>query len=132
MINVDTKLTQTEDGVWAEYNDSSLLIAHVSNLRFQRKLARLQQPHRSKIERHSLDPKIQSEILCKAMAGTVLLGWKDVVDANKQQVQFSEELAANVLINQPDIREFVSEFATDLDNFRDEAVKELGESHGTS
>lgn len=126
MINVDAKLTKTTDGVWQEYEGSSFLIAHMSSLAFQRKLARLQQPYRAKIEKGSVDPRLTRDLTCEAMAGTILLDWKDVMNSDQQPVPFTEELGKQVLINQPDVRDFVSNFAVNLDHFREEDTKSLG------
>jgi hypothetical protein len=126
MIDVDAKMTKTSDGVWAPYEDSQFLIAHMSSLSFQRKLTRLQQPYRGKIDKGSIDPKISRDLTCEAMAGTILLDWKDVVNSKKEPVAFDEDLAKRVLINQPDVREFISNFAVNLDNFREEDTKALG------
>jgi len=126
MINVDTKLTLTTSGVWTKYNGTKFLVAHMSALPFQRKLARLQQPFRSKMEKGTIDPKLQRDLICEAMAGTVLLDWTDVVNSAGEQVAFSEELANQVLVNQQDVRDFISEFAINLDNFREESLNEMG------
>ena len=126
MINVDNEFSKTKDGVWVEFEGSRFLIAHMSNLRFQRKLANLRQPHLSKINRNTIDPKLSQEITCKAMAGTILLGWDHVVNNVGEKVEFTEELAASVLIKQPDVREFVSDSAVNLEHFRDDQIEQTG------
>lgn len=126
MINVDNEFSKTKDGVWVEFEGSRFLIAHMSNLRFQRKLANLRQPHLSKINRNTIDPKLSQEITCKAMAGTILLGWDHVVNNVGEKVEFTEELAASVLIKQPDVREFVSDYAVNLEHFRDDQIEQTG------
>ena len=126
MINVDNEFSKTKDGVWVEFEGSRFLIAHMSNLRFQRKLANLRQPHLSKINRNTIDPKLGQEITCKAMAGTILLGWDRVVNSAGEKVEFTEELAASVLIKQPDVREFVSDYAVNLEHFRDDQIEQTG------
>ena len=126
MINVDNEFSKTKDGVWVEFEGSRFLIAHMSNLRFQRKLANLRQPHLSKINRNTIDPKLSQEITCKAMAGTILLGWDHVVNNVGEKVEFTEELAASVLVKQPDVREFVSDYAVNLEHFRDDQIEQTG------
>ena len=126
MINVDNEFSKTKDGVWAEFEGSRFLIAHMSNLRFQRKLANLRQPHLSKINRNTIDPKLSQEITCKAMSVSILLGWDQVVNSAGEKVEFTEELAASVLIKQPDVREFVSDYAVNLEHFRDDQIEQTG------
>lgn len=127
MIDVDYNPVQTSDGVWTDYGGSKLLIAHVSNMDFQRKFARLQQPYAKKIANGTLSPDVQREILCKAMAGTILKDG-EFVNSKKEPVPFTVELATQVLTNQVDVREFVTEYAANLDNFRQEEADELGKS----
>lgn len=126
MISVDSEFNKAKDGVWADFEGSRFLIAHMSNLRFQRKLANLRQPHLSKINRNTIDPKLSQEITCKAMAGTILLNWDKVTNSRGEDVAFDEELAASVLIKQPDVREFISDYAVNLEHFRDDQIEEAG------
>lgn len=127
MIDVDHNPIETEDGVWTQYRGSKLLIAHASSMQFQRKFARMQQPYAKKIQAGTLSPDIQKELLCEAMAGTIL---KDAEFVNKlgEPVAFTTALAKQVLMNQVDVRDFVTEFSGNLDNFRKEEVEELGKS----
>jgi hypothetical protein len=142
MIDVDHNPLETEDGVWTQYNGSKLLIAHVSSMAFQRKLARLQQPYAKKIEKGTLSPDVQKEILCKAMAGTILKdaefvryvrvnGQIALDEQGKKRVEsipFTVDLAEKVLANQVDVREFVTEYSGNLDNYRAEEAEEVGKS----
>jgi hypothetical protein len=95
---------------------------------FQKKLARLQQPYAKKIEKGTLAPDIQKDILCRAMAGTILKDWDDAVDKAGAKVPFAEGLAYTVLLNQIDVREYVTEYAGNLENYREEEAEELGKS----
>lgn len=128
MINIDHNPVETEDGVWTPpYEEVEFLVAHVSSMKFQKKLARLQQPYSKQIEAKRLDPEIQKKILCMAMAGTLLLGWRGkMVDNSGATVDFSEQRAFNLLMNAVDVREFVTGWAGDLDNYRKQETEELG------
>ena len=136
MIDVDHNPVETEEGVWTEFKGTRLLIAHVSSMAFQRKLARLQQPYAKKIEKGTLSPDIQKAVLCKAMAGTILKDAefvKKAPDWTKEKptylpVAFTVELAEQVIGNQHDVREFVTAYSDNLDNFRQEEADELGKS----
>jgi hypothetical protein len=126
MINVDHNPVETEEGVWTEYEGSRVRIAHISCMEFQRKLSRLQQPYVKQIEKKSLDPKVQKKIMCEAMAGTIFRD-ADFVNSSGEPVPFTAELAAKVLANQFGLREFITEYASNLDNYRQEEAKALGE-----
>ena len=54
MFQIDKDLSALDKGVWTEWSGSSFLIAHISNMKFQRALSRLQQPHRRKIEQGTI------------------------------------------------------------------------------
>jgi len=128
MIVVDRNKSNQDKGVWTKFGDSQFKVAHTGSIRFQRILNRLQAPHRRKIEKGTLDPSISRDILCEAMAGGLLLDWKDVINSNKEEVPFSPEMAEMALKNNDDLREFLQEFALDLENFRAEEMEEEGKS----
>lgn len=136
MIDIDHNPVETEEGVWTEFKGTRLLIAHISSMAFQRKLARLQQPYAKKIEKGTLSPDIQKAILCKAMAGTILKDAEFVKRGPEHTkeapqyvpVAFTEALAEQVIANQHDVREFVTAYSDNLDNYRQEEADELGKS----
>lgn len=125
-INVDNSTKKQTDGVWTEFGDSKFKVASTSSTKFQRILNRLQAPYRKKMEKGTLDPKVSKDILCEAMSEGLLLDWKNVVDGNGAEVAFDSEVAKRALLNNDDLREYLSEFAADLENYRTEEVKELG------
>lgn len=126
MFQIDADLSSLESGVWEEYQGSRFLIAHISNSKFQRALAKYQLPHRRKIAEGTLDPEKNKEIVARAMAEGVLLGWDNVIDAKKQQVQYTPALAFQALMRDPEFRDFVSEYAMAMTNFKSAEVDEVG------
>lgn len=128
MINIDNDVSVLTKGVWVTFGGSQFLIAHMSNVGFTRAVMRGQAPYRKKIEAGSLDPAISREIMTKAMSTHLVLDWKDVVDSNGDQVQFSSEACYKALSNNEDLRDFVSEFAMNLDNYKKEEKDALGKS----
>jgi hypothetical protein len=130
VINIDENPLETEEGVWTPpFKGVEFLVSHVSNIEFQNKLARLQQPYAKQIEKRKLAPAKQRDILCKAMAGTLLRGWRgSMVDKDGNAVKYTDELAERVLLNNIEVRDFVTEFSGDLDNYRQEEADEVGKS----
>lgn len=126
-MKFDADLSAVDAGTWREYDDSKFLIAHISNLKFQRALARLQQPHKRKLQEGTLDPKINQQIVCQAMAEGVLLNWRDMTTVDGSEVAYSQENAAKLLQRDPAFRDWVTDVSTNMANFRAEEVKELGE-----
>jgi hypothetical protein len=127
-INVDNSRKKQQEGVWANYGGSRFKIANTSAVRFQRLLTKLQAPYRKKIERGTMDPEVSRSILCEAMGQALLVDWADVVDKDGATVEFSPEMAVKALQNNDDLREFVSDFAIDLENFKAEETVEAGKS----
>jgi hypothetical protein len=125
MINIDESSSLSDEGVWVDFEGSRFLIAHLSNMKFQRTFARLQQPYRKKIEAGTLDPEISKKLLCQAMSEGILLNWDNVT--NKSGViQYSPEFGFKLLMNNPAVREFISEYASNIDNFRQ--IEDLGKN----
>jgi hypothetical protein len=127
MFNIDTDFSLADQGVWATFMGSDFLIAHTSSMRFQRTLARLQQPHRKKIETGTLDPQQSRDILCKAMSEALLLDWRKV-SGRSGDVPYSPDAAYQALVKNPELRDFVTEFSMNLQNYRNEEVDGLGKS----
>lgn len=127
-IVVDAKHSKISQGTWVEYGGSKFLVCHSSSLKFQRVFARLQQPHKSKIEKGSLDPAISKDIVCKAFAEALILDWADVIDSEGNDVEFTSESAYQALLNNPDLVEFIQEVANNLANFKDEEIESLGKN----
>lgn len=127
-INVDRNRDKQEKGVWTKFQESDFKVASSNSTGFQRQLTRLQAPYRKKIDKGTLDPKVSKDILCQAMASDLLVDWKEVVDGSGQTVEFSKEMAYKALLNNDDLREFIQEFAMELDNFRQEELETSGKS----
>ena len=128
MFDLDkTTAEQESHGVWGSFGAGKFRIAHTNNMVFQREITRLQAPYRKKIDRGTLDPKIQLEIMCKAMGKGILLDWKDVGSAGAE-VSYTEDAAVKVLTLNSDLRDFVQDFALDLENFREEEIEETGKT----
>lgn len=128
MIVINEKKDAFAKSAWGVFNGSKFLIASSSNLDFQRTFNRLQAPHRKAIERGKLDPAIAQEIAVQAMAKNMLIDWDDIIDTEGKPVKYTEELAIRVLTSRLDIREFVQEFSTDLENYRQDDKQEMGKN----
>lgn len=129
MFNVDElTVNNEEDGVWAEFRGSKFLIASSGSTKFQRLFSKLQTPHRKAISRGNLDPAIQLDIMSRAMSQALLLDWKDVIDSQGNIVNFNTDIAFKVLKGNSELRDFITEYATDIANYRQEEKEDLGKS----
>lgn len=122
----DEETPTLDTGVWKEFEGSKFLIAHISNMKFQRALARLQQPHKRKIEQGTIDPQVNKQIVAKAMAEGLLLDWKDVKNKEGAQTPYSTKAAEVALMKKPEFRDFVSDVSMNLEQFREEEIESVG------
>mgnify|MGYP000087619074 CR=1 FL=1 len=97
----------------------SLTIRRWGNDEFLAKWRRLQQPYRRQIDAGRLPAEKSRELLCQAMAGTVLVGWSGV------PVEYSVESAADLLLSDRDARDWGGEQAQEVGNFLDDAQERL-------
>ena len=112
-------------GEWGSYNGGKFLVAHTSSNAFQQTLSRLQRPHIKKINNNQLNAKTSKDIMCEAISSDLLLGWKEVVDAEGGEIEFSKDMAKAALMNDDDFRDWVQEFGTDLDNYKAQEVEDI-------
>lgn len=126
MFIFDEKLASIDQGVWVKYEGSEFLVAHSSNLKFQRALARLQSPHRRKIDKGVMDPGEMKNILCRAIAEAILMDWKNVKSKSGDVVAYDVEKGFQALRNSDEFRDFIQEFSTEIANFKESEEKDLG------
>lgn len=125
---IDADFSSIDEGVWAEFDGSRFKIAHISNAKFQRALARLQQPHLRKIQEGRMDPELNKKIVAQAMAEGIVLGWENVKNKAGDQVPYSAKAADAALQANVEFRDFVSDWATNIGHYREEELESLGNS----
>jgi len=128
MIVVNQNTDNLTKGTWVDFAGSKFLIAHSSSLKFQRVFSRLQAPHRSKVEKGTLDPAISKEIVCKAFSQAIILDWADVIDSDGNPVEFSSDMAYQALMHNTDLIEYIQEASNNLANFKAEELESLGKA----
>lgn len=107
--------SKANEGVLVNYLGVPLKIARANNEGFKKVFRQLTKPYQKDIERNTLDNSVAEDLLCKALAQTVLVGW----DATKFPggYEYSVENAEQLLKNDPDCRAFVTEVSQDAENF---------------
>ena len=118
------KITHTVDTVKEEYYGVTLEIARSNNQAFQAKFRKLTKPYRRQIDNKTISDEKSVDLVCEAMAGTVLVGWSGTFP-DGQQYEYSEDAAKQLLVDDQDAREFVSNIAGDLSLFLDEIHSEV-------
>ena len=108
------------EGLWFDFSGSKFKIASTSSTSYQKRISKLYAPHRRKIEQGKLDPETGRDLIASALAGNILVDWKDVLTSDGKPVKFSVEVAKEALMGNEDLRDFVLETAADIANFREE------------
>lgn len=126
-ISIDNDESVLNEGIWRDFSGSSFLIAHSSNLVFQRALAKFQQPLRNQINKGNADPGELVDVMCKALSQGILKNWKGVT-SNGSEVAYTADLGFKALKNNVALREFIQEVSTSIDSFRSEEVEAMGKS----
>lgn len=124
-MKVFTKAADVDsEGVWAKYPGSSaeFLIARAGNSRFLAAMDRAERPFRKQRNRGALSTEKEIELQCRGMAEGILLSWRGLRDEEGNDFPYSGDNAFAVLRHNTDIREFVTDFATDVNNFRQEDI----------
>lgn len=116
------------EGMWFDFCGSQFKISSTSSTSYQKRIAKLYAPHRRKVEQGKLDPEIGKELIATALAGNILVDWKDVLTNDGKQVKFSVEVAKDALMGNEDLRDFILETASDIANFRSEFKEEVVKS----
>jgi hypothetical protein len=106
---------KVNNGTWVDYMGVPLLIARGNNETFRREFRRLSKPYQRKIDNGEIDETVAEQIMAKSLAKGVLLGW----DENKIPggTPYSQEAAVELILDDPDCRDFIIEFSGEIDNF---------------
>lgn len=106
---------KVNEGSVFNYMGVPLTIARANNEKFKKVFRNLTKPYQREIDRGSIKNELAEELLCKALAQTILLGW----DADKMPGNFpyTVENAESLLMNDPDCREFVMTISKEAENF---------------
>lgn len=118
-IQTDAKLEAA--GVWIPYmEDIELLIGSTSNPKFEAMQRRLAKPYRRQIRDETIpDPKAD-ELVNKAAARYLLLGWRNLQDEKGKELEYSEAKAFQLLSDRRlrHLRRFVLDMAREEGHFR--------------
>lgn len=109
-------------GVWFPIGAGlEVLVARMRNRRYRDRMRELMRPHLQRVRRGSLDLDVVAKLNLQAVAETVLLDWKNLEDDDGKTISYSKEKALEVLEKYPEFAEIVTEFAGDIENYREEA-----------
>lgn len=116
-----TDLDLEENGVWVDIGDGGKLkVARMGNPRYRECVSRISRPHRTQIRNKTIAEDFSDELLLKAMAETILVGWEGIEDDKGKAIKYSVENSFNLMNDLRDFRNLVVELATEQAAFRRE------------
>ncbi len=125
MLEVQIEVADADiDGVWAEYKPGvKFLIARAGNSKFLYAVDKYEKPHRKAKNRGTLATEVEIEIQCRAMAEGILLDWTGL-KTSTGPLEYTRDAAFKVLRHNVELREYISDFATEQNNYRAEDIDE--------
>jgi hypothetical protein len=112
-----------ETGVWGKYRGVDMLIARSGNQKFEQLMRVLTKPHERAIERGNLDKKTSADIWAEVTGKTILLDWKNFPGG----VEYSNENAKALILNDRDAAEYIKEFSETLENYLSQEIDDTVE-----
>ncbi len=112
-----TNQVAEEKGTWVDFgNECELLIARSGNKQWRKHWKKISKPYEKQITRKTLSDEKADVLIIDAMANTILLGWKNLMN-NGEVIVYSVSKAKEVL-QIKDFREAVSEVSTSMESFQ--------------
>lgn len=118
---------KVEMGSWTKYRGVSLRIARANNSKFKSLFMQKMKPYENKLNAknaNGLDEDTMKDIMCECVSKAMLTDWKDFTIGG-EEIPYSQENAYSLLYNDEDCRQFVTDFAGELENFLQEEEAEL-------
>jgi hypothetical protein len=114
------KKLEAEKGIVLDYPGFSITIARAggSNKKFNKTMLELVRPYRRQQEQGLLDEELANELLIKAYAEAVILGWEGIDDENGEPLEYSKEACIKLLSDLPELFNDIQKQAQDYSNFK--------------
>ena len=123
---VDAK--KEEEGVWVSVDSdgAKILVARANNTRYREEFRKLLAPHRAAYRAGTLSEEIAGNILGKALARTILLGWEGIKNDDGTELVYSTKRAEEILCDPQysDFRTLVEASSNDAELFRKTQLEE--------
>lgn len=118
IFKADKNLEQ--NGVWFEINDTTgFLVRRMgpNNPKIKAAMAKYFKPHARQIEMGTMDEAKGREIMAKIFVEACLVDWKGV-EIDGKEVDYSPEVAINLLLETPDLHAALDKYANDFNSYR--------------
>lgn len=130
LSTVERNVEGAEKGVWIRgaYEDLDLLIASSDSRGYKKMLQKLMQPYtRNQAYKNMDDEVFENDIHNKCIAKHILLGWRNLTDADGKEIPYSEELAYEILCDPKYLtfRKLVVDLSNEEEVFKAEEKEEI-------
>lgn len=120
---IETDPTLEKDGVEVDLGDgAAIIIRPMRNEDFKKHLNALLKPYERKIQQKRMDPVLHDNLVRKAVAKNILIGWKGI-EIDGKAVKYSPEKAEELMKRFEDFQEDVLTAAMSRETFRAEVVE---------
>ena len=120
-IRSDTE--KTSEGIWLEFAVGiRLKVARLHNPAYSKYLTTLQKPYTRQIRAGILDADVAGELVRKAVARHILVGWENIEDEQGKPIPYSAEKALEFLSDPAlsEMYDFVLEVSASAELYRAE------------
>jgi hypothetical protein len=120
-----TSKSAEEDGIWVDVdgNGTKVKVARINNARYKKYFQKITKPYKRQIRNGTLAEELAEKLLVDALANTILLDWKGFTK-DGEDFLYSVDNARSFLQESADFRDFVSDAANEMENFRGEELEE--------
>ena len=129
-----TDQTVEAEGVWARdvVPGVHVKVARRTSPKYREVVRRLQRPLQAQIDRGTLSPEQDTELLVRAMAEATITDWEGVTDEDGNALEPTLPNKMKVLRELPDFRSYVFELSRTLEVYRAEALEEAAKNSSPS
>lgn len=127
LSKVKADLQAEKEGIWVTFAlDIEFLIGRGATPEYNRYLRKISAPYRSRLQGDGADKELLRDLVNKATARYIFLGWKNVEDDDGNVIPYSEEKAYEILSDPEyhDVRDFVLEVSQSAELYRQHTEEE--------
>ena len=112
------------DGIWQDMGDGiKVKIARIGNPKYQKLFQKISKPHRKAIRRGTLKEDVAEKLMIECMAKTIVLDWKNI-EVDGKVLPYSVENAIQILTDFKDLKEYINDFANEMEAYMQEDAEE--------
>lgn len=120
-----TNKSAEEEGVWVavDGNGTKIKVARINNARYKKYFQKITKPYKRQIRNGTLAEELAEKLLVDALANTILLDWQGFT-RGEEAFPYSVDNARAFLSESADFRDFVSDAANEMENYRAEELED--------